>query len=104
MQRHQDAVVFTFIGAVLTSVLELNFFHAVVVLSASVFAALLGNILRITSLFFVEASIVHIDPSLDQFVHQAVGAVAFGISAGLSVLVAMRFSKKVHLGKPGDGR
>ncbi len=83
-----------FIGAVLTSILELNFFRAVIVLSASVLAALLGNILRITSLFFVEAGIVHVDPSLDQFVHQAVGAVAFAISAGVTVLVATRFSKK----------
>lgn len=83
-----------FIGAVLTSILELNFFRAVVVLSASVFAALLGNILRITSLFFVEARIVYVDPALEQFVHQSVGAVAFAISAGTTVLVATRFAKK----------
>jgi exosortase len=82
-----------FIGAVLTSIFELHFFRAVVVLSASVLAALLGNILRITSLFFVEANIVHVDPALDQFVHQSVGAVAFAISAGITVLVATRFPK-----------
>ncbi len=83
-----------FIGAVLTSVLELNFFRGAMVLGASVLGALLGNVLRITSLFFVEAEILKVDPSLDQFVHQAVGTVAFAISAGLTVLVAMRFSRR----------
>lgn len=83
-----------FIGAVLSSVLELNFFRGAIVLGASVLGALLGNVLRITSLFFVEAEILKVDPSLDQFVHQAVGAVSFAISAGLTILVAMRFSKK----------
>ncbi len=83
-----------FIGAVLTARLELNLLRSATVLGASVFSALLGNILRITSLFFVEANIVKIDPSMDQFVHQAVGVVAFAISAGLTVLVAIHFSKK----------
>ncbi len=83
-----------FIGAVLTCVLKLSLVRSAVVLAASVIASLLGNVLRITSLFFVETGILKIDQSLDSFVHQAVGTVAFAIAAGLTVVFALRLSRK----------
>lgn len=87
-----------FIGAVLASMLELKFTRSAIVLTSAVVAALAGNVLRITSLFFIETGIVSIDHSLDQFVHQAIGAIAFAISAGLTVLVALNLSQKSSAG------
>lgn len=81
------------IGAVLSSMLELTATRSAIVLCSAVAAALAGNVLRITSLFFVETGIVSVDPSLDQFVHQAIGAIAFAISAGLTMFVAFRVSR-----------
>ena len=82
-----------FIGAVLSSMLELKLARSAIVLGSAVVAALAGNVLRITSLFFVETGIVSVGPSLDPFVHQAIGAIAFAISAGLTALVALKLSQ-----------
>lgn len=83
-----------FIGAVLTSILELNLLQSAMVLSSAVLAALFGNVLRITSLFFIEAKVLPIDPLQEQFIHQAVGAVAFAIAAGGTALIAKVISKR----------
>jgi len=82
-----------FIGAVISAVLELSFFTSTAVLSSAVLAALLGNVLRITSLFFIESKAIAIDPSHEQFVHQSVGAVSFAIAAGVTVGVAKLLSR-----------
>jgi len=82
-----------FIGAVLSSVLELSFINSAAVLSSAVLAALLGNVLRITSLFFIEAKVLPIEASHEQFIHQSVGAVSFAIAAGVTVFVARLFGK-----------
>lgn len=77
-----------FVGAVLSSVLELSLFNSAAVLSSAVLASLLGNVLRITSLFFIEAKVLPIEASQEQFIHQSVGAVSFAIAAGVTVFVA----------------
>lgn len=82
-----------FIGAVLSSMLELTFIRSAMVLACAVVSAMAGNVLRITSLFFIETGIVSLDPSLEQFAHQAIGAIAFAISAGLTVLFALQLSR-----------
>jgi len=92
-----------FVGAVLSSFLDLSVFRSAVVLGCSVIGALLGNVLRVTSLFFIETEVLKIDPGIEQFVHQAVGAVAFAISAGLTVAVAMRFAKQAS-SRHGDDK
>lgn len=83
-----------FIGAVLTASFELSVLQSAMVLTSAVLAALLGNVLRITSLFFIEAKILPIDPAQEHFIHQAVGAVAFAIAAGGTVLIAKVISKR----------
>lgn len=77
-----------FVGAILSSIMELSFFNSAAVLSSAVLAALLGNVLRITSLFFIEAKVLPIEASQEHFIHQSVGAVSFAIAAGVTVFVA----------------
>ena len=83
-----------FIGAVLTAVLELSLSSSILVLGSAVFAALFGNVLRVTSLFFIAAKVINIDPSQEHFIHQAVGVVAFAIAAGITVLIAKLVADK----------
>lgn len=91
-----------FVGAVLSSVLELSFLLSLTVLSSAVLAALLGNVLRITSLFFIEAKVLPIDPSHEQFIHQSVGAVSFAIAAGVTAAFAKILSKKDFQRSPDE--
>lgn len=86
-----------FIAAVLIAAFDLKSKKAMLLFSISISSALLANVLRITSLFFVEAGIMPVVESLDTFVHQMIGMVSFAMSAWITVFAGLK------LGLPSDG-
>lgn len=88
-----------YLGATLATYLEVKGWRVVVLVVLSIGAAFLANVLRVTSLFFVETGTLTLTFVSKEFVHQAIGVVSFAIAAGLTLLLAFRFANQESVEK-----
>lgn len=72
-----------YLGAAVSSFFGLGRKATFAVMMLSVIASITANVLRVTSLFYVEAGIVDIPAFAHDFVHQGIGVVAFAILGAL---------------------
>lgn len=81
-----------YVAAVLASAFRLRAFGAILLVAVAVPAALIGNVMRVTALFFLETGVLGIpaDSMMAEWFHQATGVISFLATATLIVLVAQR--------------
>ncbi|HEY9788085.1 MAG TPA: archaeosortase/exosortase family protein [Candidatus Obscuribacterales bacterium] len=80
-----------YLAATFSSMFGLSNSQSALLVAWSGFAALLANVLRITSLFYIESGVINIaDPTLHYYVHQGVGGVSFLIVGALILLYAAK--------------
>lgn len=84
-----------YLGATLSTYLEVKGWRVVLLLLFSVIASFVANVLRVTSLFYVETGILNFNLFSKEFVHQAIGVVSFALSAGLTLFLSFRFAGNI---------
>ncbi len=86
----------SYVAAVLASACRLRVFGTVLLVAVAVPAALIGNVMRVTALFFLETGVLGIpaDSVMAEWFHQATGLVSFLATATLIVLVAQRLKTR----------
>jgi len=103
----------TFLAAALSSLCELSLARGALLLLLSGCTAIAANVLRVTSLFYIEAGIIAVPPQLHDLVHQGVGVAVFALLAGAILWTAIslrgapgysvRSSDRSLLGQRSDG-
>lgn len=78
-----------YLSATMACVLQMNLSRAALLSVGAIGSAILGNVLRVTSLFYVEAGIIKLNASAHEFVHQGTGVAAFAILAAGIVYLAL---------------
>jgi exosortase/archaeosortase family protein len=86
LQRHKNALVRIFSGFFFICFYRLSNFKAAAVLGSAFLIILLGNILRASALFYIEAEII----KTPAFMHEAVGVFAFAFTA-IGIVFAAQF-------------
>ncbi len=91
-----------YVAAALASAYRLRAFGAALLVAGSIPAALIGNVMRVTALFFLETGTLGIarDSAMAEWVHQATGVSAFLAIAVLVALVAQRLQRRCALSPP----
>lgn len=89
-----------YLSATMACVLQMNLPRTVVLAAGAVVAALFANVLRVTSLFYVESGVIKIDAGWHEFVHQGTGVAAFALLAVGIVYFAFAISRRLR----GDDR
>jgi exosortase len=98
-----------FLTATLSSLYRFRFTKILVLLAISVIGALLANLLRVTSLFFIENHVFNLTLSQEwhSILHQGVGASVFVLLSGIIVFSALKLSSNpqvvVSAGSSVDG-
>lgn len=89
-----------YLAATFASGMRFPWLRSIAILAVSVPAAISGNILRVACLYCLETGMLRgTDAStLEPFLHQAIGVVAFVLSAGIIALLAL------HLQKPATAK
>lgn len=89
----------TYFSAALSAFFNLKTFDVIKVFSVATIAAIAANVLRITSLFFLETGAIAIPEGWHDSLHQAVGVIVFLLAAVSTLLCAsgLRHTKKSQI-------
>lgn len=80
-----------YFSATLASLFELKLMRSILLLCASMGAALIANVIRVTALFYIETGILPVSAPFHDFVHQGIGVLSFAVLACLILLIALWF-------------
>lgn len=84
-----------FLAAAFSSYFSLSARQTVLMSILAAAAAVIANVLRVTSLFYVESEIVKVPSSLHEFVHQGIGVVSFAVLGAIILMVSLKLAPKL---------